>query len=150
MAGMEIGTENILIQFVSWMKLKVKLHVFNNGLSYKQRDIWWANVGLNIGSEQNGKNDNFERPVLVLRKFGQNIFWGIPLTSNIKEHIYNHRIKYKAYCKNEMGELCEEEKSGVVILNQLKTMSNKRLIRKIGVISEGEFEIVRERIKELV
>ena len=140
-----------LKEFVRWLKLKVRIHVSDKTtLSYKQREVWWVNVGLNVGSEQNGKNDNFERPVLVLRKFGHNIFWAIPLTSKDKDNIYNHKVIYKKYFEDATGKLQKEEKGGFVILNQLKTMSSKRLIRKTGVMPESEFDIVKERIKKML
>ena len=42
-------------------------------------------MGINIGNELDGKNEFFNRPVLVLRKFNRFIFYGIPLSSKIKE-----------------------------------------------------------------
>ena len=143
--------KEILVRFIDWVKLKIRIHSSDNpGLSFKQREIWWASIGLNIGSEQNGKDEKFQRPVLVLRKFGQHIFWAIPLTSNKKEHKYRLEIKYKEYSENIVGELISEDKKGIIILNQLKTMSSKRFIRKMGVISEADFDIIREKVKEII
>ncbi|MFA4975241.1 MAG: type II toxin-antitoxin system PemK/MazF family toxin [Candidatus Paceibacterota bacterium] len=143
--------KKILAEFVKWVKVKVRIHIADNlNLSYKQRDIWWANVGLNVGSEQNGKDEEFQRPVLVLRKFGQHIFWAIPLTSQKKDNKYHIEIKYKEYYENIVGELISEDKEGRIILNQLKTMSSKRLIRKIGVMSEEDFNVIREKIKNVI
>jgi len=48
----------------------------------KQREIYWANIGENIGFEQNGKGDNFMRPLLIFKKFSNNIFFGIPLSTS--------------------------------------------------------------------
>lgn len=39
-----------------------------------------------ISDEQDGKNAEFTRPVLVLRKFNHSLFLGIPLTTNRKNH----------------------------------------------------------------
>lgn len=95
-------------------------------------------------------DEEFQRPVLVLRKFGQHIFWAIPLTSQKKDNKYHIKIKYKEYYENIVGELVSEDKEGRIILNQLKTMSSKRLIRKIGVISEEDFNIIREKIRNVI
>jgi mRNA interferase MazF len=38
---------------------------------YHEREIWWCSLGKNIGNEQDGKNNNFERPVLVLKKWNK-------------------------------------------------------------------------------
>ena len=43
---------------------------------FNNRQIWWCAVGNNIGLEQNGKGENFERPVLIFKKFNKNIFFG--------------------------------------------------------------------------
>ena len=140
-----------LAEFVRWIKIKTRVHISDNTLlSFKPREIWWVNVGFNIGSEQNGKNENFDRPVLILRKFGQHLFWAIPLTSKKKDSNHRLEINYKSYFRNMAGELIEENKNGFVVLNQLKAMSSKRLMRKIGVISENDFEIIKEKIKEML
>ena len=140
-----------LAEFVKWLKLKVQIHITETlGPSYKTREVWWVNMGLNVGSEQNGKNKKFERPVLVLRKFGHNIFWAIPMTSKKKDTPYHFECEYKKYYKDEQGILQSETKQGIMILNQLKSMSRKRLIRKNGIISKEDFENVREEIKKLM
>ncbi len=51
----------------------------------RQREIYWANLGENIGFEQNGKDDNFMRPLLIFKKFSNNIFFGIPLSTQRKK-----------------------------------------------------------------
>jgi mRNA interferase MazF len=40
----------------------------------RERDISWISLGLNIGDEEDGKGDFFERPVLVVKKFNNNLF----------------------------------------------------------------------------
>lgn len=148
---MDAEFKKMLVEFVAWIKVKVRIHISDNSaISFKQREIWWASVGLNVGYEQNGKDEVFQRPVLVLRKFGHHIFWAIPLTSKKKDNKYRFEIKYKEYYKNVDGDTMGTEKDGIIILNQLKTISSKRLIRKMGVMSEEDFEIVREKIKEIV
>jgi mRNA-degrading endonuclease toxin of MazEF toxin-antitoxin module len=140
-----------LKKFIKWTKLKVRIHLnFNEEILFKQREIWWASIGLNIGSEQNGKNDAFERPVLVVRKFGQRTFLSAPLTTKKKLDQYRHEIKYYEYRRDIHGEVTGEERSGIIILNQLKTISSKRLIRKIGVMSELEFNQAREMIRNTI
>lgn len=51
-------------QFSDWIILKEKLH--NNRSKaplVKERDIWWASIGENVGSEVNGKSKLFSRPM---------------------------------------------------------------------------------------
>lgn len=62
---------------------------------FKEREIWWRSIGTNIGTEEDGKNAHFERPVLVLRKFNRDIFLGLPLTSTRKDHRYHFHYRLK-------------------------------------------------------
>lgn len=76
--------------------------------------------------EADGKNENFERPILVLKKFNGLMFWGLPLTS--KEKSGEHYFK-----------VTHENGISWATLSQVRVMSTKRLFRKIGMISEAEF-----------
>ena len=40
-----------------------------------------CSLGKNLGYEQNGSGNNFSRPVLVLKKFNNRMFWCIPLST---------------------------------------------------------------------
>ena len=59
--------------FQKWHSEKEKLHARSNAPFFHEREIWWCSLGLNVGFEQDGKNDNFERPVLVLRRFNRDV-----------------------------------------------------------------------------
>src|SRR3989338_8182748 len=72
-----------------------------------------------IGFEENGKNEMFERPVLILRKFNKYILWALPLTRSKKGGDFYYRITQG------------EEDDSVVILSQIRLISSKRLLRKI-------------------
>jgi mRNA interferase MazF len=103
-----------------------KLSPENPKPMFRERDIWWCSIGENIGYEQDGKHENFERPILILKKFSQDMFLWVPLTSNEKEHSlrYPYTINEKPWCIN---------------LTQVRTMSVKRLHRRMGKMSEDHF-----------
>lgn len=76
---------------------------------------------MNIGSEQDGKNDSFERPVLIVRRISRDSCIILPFTSKIVDSDYR----------------VTTESTGIqaqVVLSQIKTISSKRLLRKIGKI----------------
>lgn len=100
-----------------------------------EREVLWCSVGVNIGVEVDGKNENFERPVLLVKKFNGMMFWGIPLTSKTKENPFIIRV---------------EHSKGISYANiaQLRLLSSKRILRKVGVISERSFLEVLARLKE--
>ncbi len=60
--------------FDCWNDIKKKLDESKKTLFFKERDVWWCSIGLNVGDEENGKNQFFSRPVLVVRKFNNRLF----------------------------------------------------------------------------
>lgn len=127
-----------LVKFIRWAKLKVRIHISEDAPVYfKEKDIWWVSLGANVGHEEDGKNENFERPVLVLKKFNEYMLWVLPLTSKEKVGKYYYKFEYNG-------------KKYSVILSQIRTISSKRLLRKIRTLPKKDFDAVRERIKELM
>ncbi len=53
----------------NWHILKNELNKKEHSIFVNEREICYTSIGENIGFEQNGKNELFERPVLVLKKF---------------------------------------------------------------------------------
>jgi hypothetical protein len=45
-----------------------------------ERELWFTNVGF----EQDGRRDGSLRPILVLRKFNNEVVWVLPLTRRHK------------------------------------------------------------------
>jgi mRNA-degrading endonuclease toxin of MazEF toxin-antitoxin module len=128
----------LLIKFVEWTKLKIRLHIRDDqDIYFYEREIWWVSLGINIGFEQDGKHNNFERPVLVLKKFGAKTLWILPMTSKEKVGIFYYHIEYQG-------------KNYFLILSQLKLISSKRLLRKIRTLSEDEFEDIKLKLKALI
>lgn len=125
--------------FDSWNdeKKKVDMRTHGKTLFYHPRELWWCTFGLNIGVETDGKHHDFERPVLILRKFNREHFWGIPLTSNMKNDPYHQKIIQNSHMSQAM-------------LTQIKSFSSKRLLRKMGKVSESDSLRIKERIKDLL
>ena len=123
--------------FNEWNALKAKLDTKNLNINFKERDIWWCSIGLNIGHEENGKSQFFSRPVLVVRKFNKNLFFGIPLTTKIKENKFYYKISFKD------GEQC-------AMLSQLKIFESKRMRSRMGDLSHKQFDGVRKKLAEMI
>lgn len=124
--------------FIDWTKLKIRLHIsIENPVYFREKEIWWASLGANIGYEQDGKNSNFERPILIFKKFNKDILWALPLTSKNKIGEYYYQFKYN-------------NKKYSIILSQIRLISSKRLLRRIRIFSDIEFEEVRNKFKKLV
>lgn len=111
--------------------------IVNKDLFFHSREIWWCGAGLNIGVEIDGKNDNFERPMLIVKKFNSDMVWVVPLTKKERTNPYYLKLRNSSV-------------ESSLILSQIKTISTKRLLRKIGSISEDEFSSVVSRLSDLL
>jgi mRNA interferase MazF len=124
--------------FVAWTKLKIRIHISpERELFFHEREIWWASLGINIGYEQDGKNETFERPILIIKVFNRHVFWALPMSSKEKVGKYYYQTEYAG------------DKS-TVILSQLRLISSKRLIRKIRKLPSGEFNEIKEILKSFL
>ena len=132
-----MGKDKIILWFANWTKIKIRLHLAKQILYFREREIWWAALGVNIGSEQSGKNENFERPVLILRKFNKEVFLGVPLTSKRKVNKYHFSLTGQSGI------------TSYAILSQVRLMSGKRLLRKIDFAPDNIFIDLKVKLKEL-
>ena len=124
--------------FDEWNKEKQNLeNIGPDELPFHERDIWWCSIGVNLGDEQDGKNELFERPVLVLRKFNRRIAWVLPMSTKAKEGIYYHPLEYDGRVFN-------------VILSQLRLVSVKRFRRFIRKISPHQFVTIQDKLTGLI
>ncbi len=123
--------------FWAWHILKSGINKSSFRPLFHEREIWWCSLGLNVGSEEDGKNYLFERPVVILRKFNREVFWGLPMTSRIRNDKYNFP------CMHNGGE-------SSVILSQIRLWDAKRLMRKIGMLPTKAFLDVNERFEKLL
>jgi mRNA interferase MazF len=124
-----------------WCKIKIKIQLSadRNNLYFYERDIWWASLGANIGHEEDGKNKKFERPVLILKKFNRHLVLIIPLSSKIKEDkFYYYRF------------LSNDEKFISAMVCQIRLISSKRLIRRMGSASGKDFNEIKSRIRKFL
>lgn len=124
-------------RFEQWNKIKQRIHFSREPIFCNPREIWWCYLGMNIGTEQNGKHDIFERPVLIIQTFSKESCRIIPLTSGIRNDRHHMSITYN----NEKGSL---------ILAQMRSISTKRLSRKMCHLDEVQFLNVMNRLKESI
>jgi len=124
--------------FDRWNGKKKMLDTGITNADCHEREIWWCSIGVNVGSEQLSQTEDFSRPVVVVRRFTRDIFWGVPLTTKIKEHI-PFRVKFM------IGEQAND-----ALLLQMRAYDRRRLVRKIGVVSEEKFATLTKAIVEAV
>lgn len=131
---------DFIAQIIEWTKLKCRIQAAPETRPYfREREIWWASIGANVGSELNGKNELFDRPVLVLKKFNAEMLWVLPLTTTDKVNRYYLPLRY------EVG-----QKPAKVVLSQIRTISSKRLIKKQRTLPEDEFDLVLQQLQKML
>jgi mRNA interferase MazF len=124
--------------FDEWNEDKKVIHSEKEPIYFKENDIWWCKLGLNIGDEQDGKGQNFSRPILIIKKFNQFVFWAVPLSTKLKKN------KYYIPCDSSNGE------TRAAIISQLRLISVKRLTDKTSIAEEVSVLKIKKAIKDLL
>ena len=123
--------------YSNWHKLKTFLDASEKNFFFQEREIWWCSIGLNVGFEQDGKGEEFDRPVLIFKKFNLSIFLAVPLTTTNKEGKYYFPIG------NVGG------RDAVAVLSQIRLYDAKRLSNKIGTLDKNKFKELKKALTEV-
>lgn len=114
-----------------WSERKTLLDQQRNVPSFKERDVRWCRIGVNVGYEILGKGDDFTRPVLVLKKFSRFTFLGAPLSTKPP--------KFETHIPVRIG-----GRDGIIRLDQIRTMDARRfrgdLIQRLPVRKFSEIK----------
>ena len=128
--------------FEKWNVLKQQKHFSKEIIGIKERDIAFVHMGQNVGYEQDGKGDEFLRPVIILKAFNKNMFLGIALTTKIKEDKYHYKFSFtNKYNQNIIN---------CAILSQVKFYDTKRIKYKTGMIDKNNFINMYEKFLEVI
>lgn len=130
--------------YQKWQPQKVEIHNEKVRPFFHLREVWFCSLGENVGFEQDGVGEKFLRPVLILRKFNNEVFWALPLTRTEKTGKYYFRISFVA----EDGTV--DNRPSVVILSQIRLVDAKRLQYKVGDVKEDEFQKIKEALRALL
>ena len=103
---------------------------------FLEGQVWRCAIGYNTGNEIDGKSRRYWRPVIVLRKFYDELFIGVPLTRSPRGQDYHLPLEFKG------------QKSYAVV-NQLRAMDPRRLQQHLGTLTGTDFERVRQAVQEL-
>lgn len=125
--------------FKNWHGQKEKIENERPRVFFSEREIWFCCIGENIGFEQDGRGEEFMRPVVVLKKFNNEIFWAVSLTKTKKKGKYY----FSFFFRSENG-------ASSAILSQIRLMDAKRLKYKIGDMKISDFETFKNKIRQLL
>ncbi len=125
-------------KFDEWNEVKKQVDTRSNVIQFKEREVYWASVGENIGFEQNGKGADFSRPVLIIKKLNNHLFFGVPLSTQSRTGSFFFEFELLS------------NKTSTALLVQAKAYDVKRLDQKIGMIQKNDFEQLKVKMKELL
>lgn len=122
--------------FDNWIKKKKDCHfAVKMPPLFKERDIWWISIGVNVGFEEDGKNDNFVRPVLIVKKFNRELFLGVPMSTKLKDNKYYIPVTVKGTTVS-------------VMISQIRVFSSKRMWNKLAELDEGDYSKILQSLTE--
>ncbi|MFA6407923.1 MAG: type II toxin-antitoxin system PemK/MazF family toxin [Candidatus Paceibacterota bacterium] len=113
--------------FWKWHSEKERINETKGTALFHEREVWWCALGANIGFEQDGGQKDFERPVVILKKFNLDACLIVPLTGKPKQGIYYLSV----------GKI--ENRNAVAVLSQVRFIDRKRLKNKICTMDEKLF-----------
>ena len=128
----------MLKDFFKWNKQKEKINEASNQIFFKEREIWWIALGLNIGYEQDGKGESFNRPVLILNKFNRNLAFVVPMTTVRKLN------KYYVEC------LANDGVFRMAMISQVRVIDSRRFVKKMTTVTEKSFFEIKSAVKGML
>jgi mRNA interferase MazF len=106
-------------------------------MKIKQYDIWLANLNPSRGTEP-GKT----RPVVIVQTNLLNeehlSTLVCPVTTNVNPEIELLRVHLK---KGQLDKPCD------ILVDQIRAIDNRRLIKKVGSLTKDQVTILKENIK---
>ena len=123
--------------FDAWNEKKKLIHERRPPPHIKAGDVWWCSIGVNVGHEQDGKNEWHERPVCVIRCFGTELVWTIPFTTQKQEGFY---YVYAPFDKRDNW----------AMITHVHLLSTRRLSHRVGSVPRASVVEICERISHLL
>lgn len=123
--------------FDKWNKVKKDLDKINKKFFFKEGEVWWMSVGLNIAKESCGKGEIFRRPVLVFKKLSGDTFIGLPLTSKEKTGTW-------------FTDISINNEKRCVLLYQIRMFSTNRFESRLTTLDDNDFKKVKEKLEFLL
>ncbi len=124
-------------KFMEWLGLKEHLHGGAHQPPHVSvGDIWWVSLGENVGSEIDGKNELFSRPVIIYKKLAHGFYFTIPTTTKTRVGTWYVSVRH-------------QEKDMAACLHQVRTIDYRRLSSKLGTLDDADMIRVKEGFNNL-
>lgn len=117
--------------FVGWAKVAEEVEKREREELYKSGVVYWVNLGINIGSGEDGKGKRFTRPALLLAMLNKTQGLVVPVTSqkkkgaNYREIVIGGKVEY-------------------LLFDQIRTLDVKCFERMVEEISQESLKSLRK------
>lgn len=123
--------------FDTWNEKKKWLDKNKRDLLFKEDEIWWCSLGVNVGEEVYGKGKDFRRPVVILKKLSHNSCIVMPTSTQKREGSWYHHLRV-------------QNKDRFVLMHQTRFISANRLSVRESALSRDEFSALKKSIAGLL
>ncbi len=135
----KLSEQSILMQkdFDAWNERKKHINDIEPHF-YREGEVWWCSIGVNVGVEMDGKGSNFDRPVVVVKGFSRDSLLIVCLTGHRKDdshHVY-------------LGKIYDRDASAN--LSQVKLIDSRRLIERLETLDEHLFFYLKTAIRDYI
>lgn len=125
-------------EYNKWNEKKQAIElVQEKEILFKEGEIWWSSVGMNVGNEIFGKGEDFTRPVLVFKKLSQNSCIVLPVTTQEKVGSWFTPVALNGGLR-------------WVMLYQIRMTHVSRFQRRLGQLSPADYSRVRKMLKDFL
>ena len=133
----EIKNTKYIKDFAAWHEIKSATDARNTSrILIRIGAVWLIRLGVNVGSELDGKGNEFLRPVIVIRKINDQRFFGIPVSSKVTEDYFRQKFI-----------LLGEQRDAV--LSDIRAFDKKRCMRFMTMLDTETIHIITQRISHI-
>ncbi len=132
-----MDTNQILQKYDVWNETKKALSQSQRNFLFKEGEIWWCILGLNVGEETYGKGKEFTRPVVIIKKLSKTSCIVMPTTTQVRTSDWYYHIHVRGF-------------SRWVMMHQIRFISSKRLIDRESVLYQKDLEELKKSAATLL
>jgi mRNA interferase MazF len=120
-------------KYDAWNEVKKRIEEETRKVYIRAGEVRWVSLGVNVGSEIDGKGVSFMRPALVLHVMGSHLALVVPMSTKT-----DSRPGYVSFLW--------KEKSVSLCVHQTRVISQKRIFTRQGKISPKRLIDVKKQI----
>ena len=121
--------------FDAWNVVKKGLDENAHSVHIRAGEIRWVSIGVNVGSEIDGKGLSFTRPALILHVIGSHLALIIPLSTKVKPIAGYLPFEWKG-------------RTTALCIHQARVVSQKRILSRKGKIADDRLKAIRTDFKK--